>query len=146
VFHKIKGKTLTRLRCIFPLIFEPTAAATLRHRRPTIGVRVLFGIRGAPYQPAAKDGLISESFSLWLQSLKRYQIPSLSTIRLKRRCIGEEFGTPFWRLEPKSEKLSEMYQPLYWLPFKVKVCTAMLCAANNSGKESSHNVDKVLQK
>ena len=62
---------LTRLRCIFPLIFEPAAAATLRHRRPAIGVRVLFGIRGAPYQPTAKGGLISEFFSLWLQSLKK---------------------------------------------------------------------------
>ena len=53
---------LTRLRCIFPLIFEPAAAATLRHRRLAIGVRVLFGIRGAPYQPAGKGSLISESF------------------------------------------------------------------------------------
>ena len=141
VFHKIKGKMLTRLRCIFPLIFEPAAAATLRHRRPAIGVRVLFGIRGAPYQPTAKGSLISESFSLQLQSLKK--VPN----HLPEHYPPKEKGViwyPFFGDWSQSEKLSEMKQPLCWLPFEVKVCTAMLCAANNSGKESSHNVVKVL--
>ena len=49
-----------------------------------------------------KVGIISESFSLWLQfSKKGCQITPLSTIHLKRKYTGKWFGTFFWRFGPK---------------------------------------------